>query len=79
MIYVLIFACLWSAVGALVFFVPAKMRLPQRVGLTIGTSLVFGAVGWFDVSSIVYTIRSDPAVVAKGLVRPDIQSMEATN
>jgi hypothetical protein len=70
--YVLMLACLWSAVGALVFFVRANISLPQRLALTIGTSLVFGAVGWVDVSSIFDTIRSDRAVIAKELVRPDI-------
>ena len=79
MVYVLVLACLWSAVGALVFFVRAKITLPQRLALTIGTSLVFGAVGWFDVSSIFRDARSNPPVVAKGLVKPDLRSSTATN
>ena len=53
MTYVLMLAVLWAAVGALVFFVRTSMSLPWRLGLTIGTSLVFGVVGWVDVSSIV--------------------------
>ena len=65
MLYVLLLACLWSAVGALVFFVRADITLPQRVGLTIGTSVLFGVVGWIDVSSIHHTVHSDPAVIAK--------------
>jgi hypothetical protein len=74
MIYVLMLAVLWAAVGALVFFVRTSMSLPRRLGLTIGTSLVFGVVGWVDVSSIV---RADPAVIARGSVRPDIPIKEA--
>jgi hypothetical protein len=65
MLYVLLLACLWSAVGALVFFVRADITLPQRVGLTIGTAVLFGVVGWIDVSSIYHTVHSDPAVIAK--------------
>jgi hypothetical protein len=53
-IYVLMLACLWAAVGALVFFVRTSMTLPRRLVLAFGTSLVFGVVGWVDVSSIVY-------------------------
>jgi hypothetical protein len=74
MIYVLMFAVLWAAVGALVFFVRTSMRLRRRLGLTIGTSLVFGIVGWFDVSSIV---QSDPTVMARRSVRPDHPITEA--
>ena len=66
MFYVVTLAFLWAAVGALVFFVRANMTLPQRLGLTIATSVVFGAVGWIDVSSIVHDVRSGPAVIAKG-------------
>jgi hypothetical protein len=65
MFYVVTLAFLWAAVGALVFFVRAKMTLPQRLGLTIATSIVFGMVGWIDVSSIVHAVRSGPAVIAK--------------
>jgi hypothetical protein len=72
LLYVLMLACLWAAVGALVIFVRADVTLPQRVGLTIVTSLVFGVVGWMDVSSIVHSVHSHPAVIAKDLVRPDI-------
>jgi hypothetical protein len=72
MLYVLMLACLWAAVGALVIFVRADVTSPQRVGLTIVTSLVFGVVGWMDVSSIVHSVHSHPAVIANGLVRPDI-------
>jgi hypothetical protein len=35
------------------------------VGLTIGTAVLFGIVGWIDVSSIYHTVHSDPAVIAK--------------
>jgi hypothetical protein len=73
MAYVLVLACLWSAVGASVFFLPANITRPQRLGLTLATSVVFGAVGWVDVSSIVQAVRSGPAVVAKESVRPDIR------
>ena len=79
MIYVLMLAGLWSAVGALVFFVRTNMSLPRRLGLTIGTSLVFGVVGWFDVASIFHDARSNPPAMAKELVRPDIRSSTATN
>ncbi len=65
MVTVLMLACLWAAVGALVFFVRANITFPQRLGLTIGTSLVFGIIGWVDMSSIYHTIRSDRAVIAK--------------
>ena len=71
MIYEVVLAALWSAVGALVFLERTNMSLPQRLGLTIATSLVFGVVGWIDVSSILHTIRADPAVIADGAVRPD--------
>jgi hypothetical protein len=74
MIYVLMLAVLWAAVGALVFFVRTSMSLPRRLGLTVATSLVFGVVGWVDVSSIV---RADPAVTERGSVRPDIPITEA--
>jgi len=77
--YVLLLACLWSAVGALVFFVRANITLRQRLVLTIGTSLVFGVVGWFDVASIFHDARSNPPAMAKELVRPDIRSSTATN
>jgi hypothetical protein len=65
MVYVFLLAFLWAAVGGSVFFVRARMTLPQRVALTIATSIVFGAVGWIDVSSIVNSSHSGPAVVAK--------------
>jgi len=79
MVYVLILSCLWAAVGALVFFVPAAVSLPHRLGLTIVTSLVFGAVGWVDVSSIYHTIRSDPTVIAKESFKPDVRTPKAAN
>lgn len=69
MMYALMLAVLWAAVGALVFFVRTSMSLPRRLGLTVGTSLVFGVVGWVDISSIV---RADPAFTARGSVRPDM-------
>ena len=65
--YVLLLALLWSAVGALVFFVRANITLPQRLGLTIGTSLAFGVIGWIDISSIYHDAHSNPAVIAKEL------------
>jgi hypothetical protein len=68
MTYVLMLAFLWAAVGALVFFARTSMSLPRRLGLTIGTSLLFGVVGWIDISSIV---QPDPTVIGKGSVRPD--------
>jgi hypothetical protein len=74
MIYVLMLAFLWAAVGALVSSARTSMCLPRRLGLTIGTSLVFGVVGWIDVSSIV---RPDPTVVGRGSVRPDNPIAEA--
>ncbi len=72
MVYVLVLACLWSAVGALVFFVRANITLRQRLGLTLVTSLLFGAIGWLDLSSIYHDVRSGPAVIAKGSVRPQL-------
>jgi hypothetical protein len=65
MIYVLLLAFLWSAVGALVFFVRADITSRQRLGLTLATALVFGVIGWVDVSSIYNSVHSGPAVVAK--------------
>ena len=65
MIYVLLLALLWSAVGALVFFVRADITSRQRLGLTVATALVFGVIGWVDVSSIYGSVHSGPAVVAK--------------
>jgi uncharacterized membrane protein YccC len=65
-VYVIVFAGIWSAVGALVYFVRGNLSVPQRVGLTIATSVVFGIVGWVDVSSIYHTVRPGAAVVAKG-------------
>jgi len=64
-VYVIVFAAIWSAVGALVFFLRANLSVPQRVRLTIATSVVFGIVGWVDVSSIYHTVRPGAAVVAK--------------
>jgi len=72
MVYVLVLACLWSAVGALVFFVRVNITLRQRLGLTVVTSLLFGAIGWLDVSSIYHDVRSGPAVIANGSVRPQL-------
>ena len=65
MMFVLLLALLWSAVGALVFFVRADITRRQRLGLTLVTALVFGAIGWVDVSSIYRAVHSGPAVVAK--------------
>ena len=65
MMYVLLLALLWSAVGALVFFVRADITSRQRLELTVVTALVFGLIGWVDVSSIYHTVHSGPAVVAK--------------
>ena len=76
-IYVLMLAVLWSAVGASVFFLRTHMSLAQRLGLTIATSLVFGAVGWVDVSSIFHAVRADADVVARGSVRPDLPIAQA--
>jgi hypothetical protein len=70
--YVLVLACLWSVVGALVFFVRANISLRQRLGLTVVTSLLFGAIGWLDVSSIYHDARSAPAVMAKESTRPQL-------
>jgi hypothetical protein len=67
MIYVLLLAFVWSAVGALVFFVRANVTLTQRLALTIGTSLAFGVIGWVDVSSIYQTVHSNSAVIAKAV------------
>lgn len=64
MVYLLMLTCMWSAVGALVFFVRADISLPQRLALTIVTALVFGAVGWVDVSSIYQTAHSNVVVGA---------------
>jgi len=65
MMYVLLLALLWSAVGALVFFVRADITRHQRLGLTVVAALVFGAIGWVDVSSIYHTAHTGPAVIAK--------------
>jgi hypothetical protein len=73
MVYVVVLAGIWSAVGALVFFVRANISLPQRVGLTIGTAVVFGIVGWVDVSSIYRTVHPAQPVMAKDSVRPAFQ------
>jgi hypothetical protein len=78
-VYVLMLSCLWAAVGALVFFVPANVSLRRRLGRTIGTALVFGAVGWVDVSSIYHTVRADPALIAKQSFRPDVRSTKVAN
>jgi len=64
MAYLLMLTCMWSAVGALVFFVRADISLPQRLALTIVTALVFGAVGWVDVSSIYQAAHSNVVVGA---------------
>jgi len=72
MVYILVLACLWSSVGALVFFVRANITLRQRLGLTIVTSLLFGAIGWLDVSSIYHDVRSGPAVMAKASAKPQL-------
>jgi hypothetical protein len=65
MIYVFVFALLWSAVGASVFFLRADVTSRQRLGLTLVTALVFGVIGWVDVSSIYRTAHAGPAVIAK--------------
>ena len=70
-IYEMILAGLWAAVGALVFLQRTNMSLPQRLGLTIATALVFGVVGWIDVSSIFHTLRGEPIAIADGADRPE--------
>jgi hypothetical protein len=70
MVQVVVLAFIWSAVGASVFFSARDVRLPQRLGLTLVTSLVFGAVGWVDVSSISRDVHSGPAATAKQLAGP---------
>ena len=70
MVYVVALACLWAAVGALVFFGRADIGLPQRAWLTVGASVVFGFIGYIDVSSIYQTVRTNPAAVAKQLATP---------
>jgi hypothetical protein len=65
MIYVFVFALLWSAVGASVFFLRADVTSRQRLGLTLVTALLFGVIGWVDVSSIYHTAHTGPAVIAK--------------
>jgi hypothetical protein len=79
MMYVLLLALLWSAVGALVFFVRADISRRQRLGLTVGTALVFGVIGWIDVSSIYQTVRSDPAVIAKEVGQVGHRPSQATD
>jgi hypothetical protein len=79
MVYVLLLALLWSAVGALVFFVRANITLGQRLGLTIGTSLAFGVIGWVDVSSIYQTAHSNPSVIAKEIGQIDSRPSKAAN
>jgi len=70
-VYVLLVACIWSVVGALgVFFLRANISLRKRLGLTFATSVLFGIVGWVDVSSIYHTTRSDPGLMAKQSVGP---------
>ena len=64
MVYLLVLTCIWAAVGALVFFVRADITLPQRLALTIVTAVVFGAVGWVDVSSIFQTAHSNVVMSA---------------
>ena len=65
MMYVLLLALLWSAVGALVFFVRADISRRQRLGLTVVTALLFGVIGWVDVSSIYHTVHSGQSLIAK--------------
>ena len=65
MVYVLLLALVWSAVGALVFFVRADITRRQRLGLTVVAALVFGVIGWVDVSSIYHTVHSGPSLIAK--------------
>jgi hypothetical protein len=79
MAYVLLLALLWSAVGALVFFVRANVTLTQRLALTIGTSLAFGVIGWVDVSSIYQATHSNPAVIAKQTGQFESQRAKAAN
>jgi hypothetical protein len=64
-IYVLIFACLWAAVGASVFFVRSDITLRQRLAVTISSAVAFAVIGWIDVSSIVHSVHSDHAAFAK--------------
>ena len=79
MVYVLLLAFLWSAVGALVFFVRAKITRPQRLALTIGTSLAFGVIGFVDVSSIYHSAHSLPAVMAKASSQAEHRAAKATD
>jgi hypothetical protein len=65
MIYVLFFACLWSAVGASVFFLRGDIAPRRRLALTIGSAVVFALIGWIDVSSIVHSGHSDHAASVK--------------
>jgi len=71
MVYVLMLTCLWSAVGALVFFVRADITLRQRRALAIGTALVFGFVGWVDLSSIYHTAHSGRTLIANQFDRTE--------
>jgi hypothetical protein len=79
MAYVLLLAFVWSAVGALVFFVRANVTLPQRVVLTIGTSLAFGVIGFVDVSSIYHSAHSGPALIAKASGQAGHPAAKATH
>lgn len=65
--YVLMLAALWSAVGGLMFFIRADITSRQRLALTVATSLLFGAVGWLDVSSIYHGAHAQPAILSKGI------------
>jgi hypothetical protein len=65
MVYVLIFSCLWAAVGASVFFVRSNITLRQRLGLTISSAVAFAVIGWIDVSSIVHSAHSDHSAFVK--------------
>jgi hypothetical protein len=57
-------ACLWSAVGASVYFWPTSIGRRQRLARAIGTAVVFWAVGFVDVSSILHSIQAGSAVTA---------------
>jgi hypothetical protein len=65
--YVVMLVALWSAVGGLMFFVRADLTARQRLALTVVTSLVFGAVGWVDISSIHHGMHAPSAIASKAI------------
>jgi hypothetical protein len=79
MVYVLLLALLWAAVGALVYFVRANITLSQRVALTAAVSLVFGIIGWVDMSSIYHAPHAASSVIAKELGQIGFRSSKGAN